>query len=37
VYVVTDFYTVNRPDDRDRHDPEIKALVAKRKAREASE
>lgn len=37
VYVVTDFYTVNRPNDRDRHDPEIKALIAKTKARKAAE
>ncbi len=37
VYVVTDFYTVNRPNDRDRHDPETKALIAKTKARKASE
>lgn len=33
VYVVTDFYTVDRPNDRDRHAPEIKDLVAKKKAR----
>jgi hypothetical protein len=37
VYVVTDYYTVDRPNDRDRHAPEIKALVAKRRAREADE
>lgn len=27
IYVVTDFYTISRPNDRERHDPEIKALV----------
>lgn len=27
IYVVTDFYTVSRPNDRDRHAPEIRALV----------
>jgi len=37
IYVVTDFYTVGRPNDRDRHDPEIAALVAKKKARETHE
>lgn len=37
IYVVTDFYTVNRPNDRDRHGPEIRALVAKAKVRMASE
>jgi hypothetical protein len=33
IYVVTDFYTIDRPNDRDRHDPEIEALRAKRRAR----
>ena len=32
VYVVTDYYTVDRPNDRDRHDPELKALRAKQSA-----
>ena len=31
IYVVTDFYTVDRPNDRDRHDPEINALRAREK------
>ena len=30
IYIVTDFYTVDQPNNRDRHDPEIKALVARR-------
>lgn len=34
VYVVTDYYTVGRPNDRDRHEPERQALVAKMKARQ---
>lgn len=33
VYVVTDYYTVDRPNDRDRHEPERRALLAKRRAR----
>ncbi len=33
VYVVTDFYTVGRPNDRNRHEPERKALVARTRAR----
>ena len=37
IYVVTDYYTVNRPNDRDRHDPERLALVAKTKARKVNE
>ena len=37
IYVVTDFYTVNRPNDRDRHDPETKALVERARARKASQ
>ena len=32
VYVVTDFYTVGQTD-RDRHDPETKALIARARAR----
>lgn len=32
IYVVTDFYTIDRPNDRDRHAPERLALIAKRKA-----
>lgn len=36
IYVVTDFYTIGSTD-RDRHDPEIKALAAKRKARKDDE
>ena len=35
IYVVTDYYTVGRPNDRDRHDPEIQALAAKARARKA--
>jgi hypothetical protein len=35
VYVVTDFYTVSRPNDRDRHDPETKAMLARIRARKA--
>ena len=31
IYVVTDYYTVDRPNDRERHEPERLALVAKRK------
>jgi hypothetical protein len=31
IYVVTDYYTVGRPNDRDRHDPEIRALSEKTK------
>lgn len=31
IYVVTDYYTVGRPNDRDRHDPEINALRARKK------
>lgn len=37
VFVVTDYYTVDRPNDRDRHAQEIKTLIAKRRAREADE
>ena len=37
VYVVTDFYTVGKPNDRDRHEPERLALIAKTKARKAAE
>ena len=37
IYVVTDFYTVNRPNDRDRHDPETKAMLARIQARKAGE
>jgi hypothetical protein len=33
IYVVTDYYTVGRPNDRDRHDPENRAF-AERKKRE---
>lgn len=36
IYVVTDFYTVGRPNDLDRHEPERLALVAKSKARKTS-
>jgi len=36
VYVVTDFYTVDRPNDRDRHEPERQALVARARPRKAS-
>ncbi len=32
IYIVTDFYTVDRPNDRERHEPERLALIAKRKA-----
>ena len=32
IYVVTDFYTVGQTD-RDRHDPEVRALVARSKQR----
>jgi hypothetical protein len=28
IYVVTDYYTVGRPNDRDRHDPEIAARAS---------
>lgn len=31
VYVVTDFYTVGRPNDRDRHEPERLAIIERRK------
>lgn len=31
IYVITDYYTVDRPNDRDRHEPERLALIAKRK------
>lgn len=31
VYVVTDYYTVDRPNDRDRHDPEIRAMIEHRR------
>ena len=34
IYVVTDFYTVGRPNDRNRHDPEIRALTARRRGKE---
>jgi len=27
VYVVTDYYTVDRPNDAERHEPERRALV----------
>jgi hypothetical protein len=37
VYVVTDFYTVGRPNDRDRHEPERIALLAKRKRQREAE
>jgi len=37
VYVVTDYYTVGRPHDRDRHDPETKAMLARNAARKATE
>ncbi len=37
IYVVTDFYTVDRPNDSERHEPERLALVAKIKARAADE
>ena len=33
IYIVTDFYTVSRPNDRDRHDPETKAMLARIKER----
>lgn len=36
VFVVTDYYTVGRPNDRDRHEPERKALVARTRARKAT-
>ena len=32
IYVVTDYYTVGRPNDRDRHDPEIQAFSQRRSA-----
>jgi hypothetical protein len=31
IYVVTDFYTIDRPNDRDRHEPERLALIERRK------
>ena len=37
IYIVTDYYTVNRPNDRDRHDPEIKALIERTRARKVDE
>ena len=37
IYVVTDFYTVDRPNDRDRHDPETKALLARIQAQKTGE
>jgi len=36
IYVVTDYYTVGRTD-RERHDPETKALLDKTRARKAAE
>jgi hypothetical protein len=35
VYVVTDFYTIDRPNDQERHEPERLALLAKTRARQA--
>lgn len=37
VYVVTDFYTVDRPNDRDRHDAETHALRERLKKHERRE
>jgi hypothetical protein len=37
VYVVTDYYTVGRPNDRDRHDPERLALLERVRTRKAAE
>ena len=37
IYVVTDYYTVGRPNDRDRHEPETKALIERARARKAAE
>ncbi len=36
IYVVTDFYTVGRPNDRDRHEPERRALVERTKKRKSA-
>jgi len=36
IYVVTDFYTVDRPNDRDRHDPETRAIVEHAKKKRAA-
>lgn len=33
IYVVTDFYTVGRPHDTGRHEPERKALMASARAK----
>lgn len=37
IYVVTDYYTVGRPHDRERHEPERQALVARSRTRKAAE
>ena len=37
IYVVTDYYTVDRPNDLERHEPEHLAQVARTKARLAKE
>lgn len=37
IYVVTDYYTVDRPNDLDRHEPERKALAERNRARKADE
>jgi hypothetical protein len=37
IYVVTDYYTVGRPNDRDRHEPERKAFIARTRERKAAE
>jgi hypothetical protein len=37
IYVVTDYYTVDRPNDRDRHEPERVALLARRSAQKTDE
>lgn len=29
IYVITDYYTVDRPNDHERHEPERRALVAR--------
>ncbi len=36
IYVVTDFYTVIKPNDLDRHEPERKALLARVRERKTN-
>lgn len=37
IYIVTDYYTVDRPNDRERHEPERLALLAKLERRNSHE